>query len=318
MGNNLTQQSSDTDMATFAARSKDVAPAVTPTVTIVQTRRGPIECVVAGAGPAILALHGGMGGYDQSWLLARCLLADIKGYRIIAISRPGYLGTPLSVGRAPEEQADAYAELLDALGIASAAIAAVSAGGPSALQFALRHPARCSALILVSTCSGRLEVSPQIIRRLWLMRLLAYLPGVASMMRKRAEKNTEAAARRSIVDPAIRARTSRHPVAGSLMRALQVSVFDRLQHRLPGTTNDTLLFGRLPPQPMEPIAAPTLVIHGAADRVVPFSHAASVASHAPRAELLAIDSGEHLSLFTHLDEVRARVERFLAANYPPA
>jgi pimeloyl-ACP methyl ester carboxylesterase len=68
-----------------------------------------------GEGPAVLALHGAMGGYDQGLILARTI--GPPGYRFVSVSRPGYLGTPLCAGRTPEEQADLLAHLLDALGI---------------------------------------------------------------------------------------------------------------------------------------------------------------------------------------------------------
>ena len=70
--------------------------------------------------------------------------------RVIAPSRPGYLGTVLDVGKTPRDQADAYADLLDALSIRKAAIVALSGGGPSAIQFAAHHADRCAALVLIS------------------------------------------------------------------------------------------------------------------------------------------------------------------------
>jgi len=50
--------------------------------------------------------------------------------RVIAVSRPGYLGTPLADGETPEAQADLYAALLDTLGIARA----VSSRSPPAAE----------------------------------------------------------------------------------------------------------------------------------------------------------------------------------------
>ncbi|HET7131311.1 MAG TPA: alpha/beta hydrolase, partial [Gammaproteobacteria bacterium] len=65
------------------------------------------------------------------------------------MSRFGYLRTPLPAASGAEAQADAHACLLDALGIERAAIMGTSAGAPSALQFAIRHPDRTSALVLL-------------------------------------------------------------------------------------------------------------------------------------------------------------------------
>lgn len=72
------------------------------------------------------------------------------GYRYVAVSRPGYLGTPLRSGRSPQEQADVFAAALDALGIGTTAVMAVSGGGPSAIEFALRQKECCWGVVLVS------------------------------------------------------------------------------------------------------------------------------------------------------------------------
>ncbi len=99
----------------------------------------------------MLIVHGSPGGYDQGMLVAKFL--NDSRFSFICMSRPGYLRTPLATGKTPEEQADMYAALLNALGIQKAAIMGISGGGPSALQFALRHPDRCNGLIMLSAVS---------------------------------------------------------------------------------------------------------------------------------------------------------------------
>lgn len=291
------------------AAAGDVA---VPRASIIKTSLGAVEAIDAGTGSSLLALHGGMGGHDQSWLLARAMLADLTRHRVLAVSRPGYLGTPLAQGETPEAQADLYAALLDTLRIDSSFVAAVSAGGPSALHFALRHPRRCRGLILVSTATGRLDVPDEIESRLRIMSVLAHIPGLPRLLRRKASKDPRAAASRSIRDPDLRDRTLADPVAGPLLRALQDSVMQRLAARLPGTINDTRRFGTLPAIALERLTVPVLVIHGAADPVVPFAHGQNVADRAPDARLVRIDGGEHVALFTHLGLVRAEVEAFLA------
>lgn len=278
---------------------------------IAPTPHGAVEYAEAGSGPAILALHGGMGGYDQGLLLTRAALADADRYRTIAVSRPGYLGTPLDSDATPAQQADLYAALLDRLGVARCVVISVSAGGPSALQFAARHPSRCAGVILVSSCSGRLATPPEVAARLPLMGWLARLPWLVALLRWRAERDPMRSALRSIADPAVAERTLRHPVAGPLLRALQSSALSRLAQRLPGTLNDIAQFEDLLEPPLAQVQAPVLVIHGEADRVVPFAHAQRVAAAVPQAELLAIPAGEHVSLFTDLERVRAAVRGFL-------
>lgn len=282
-----------------------------PEPVVTPTRFGPIQHIDSGEGEILVSLHGGLGGFDQSWLLARALLADLAPWRVLALSRPGYLETPLAVGKTPEAQADAYAALLDRLGIENAVVAAVSAGGPSALQFALRHPDRCRAVLLVSAATGRLDVPRRVRLRLhvvtWLIRL-----GMEARLRRKVLSDPRATAARSIADPDVLERTLADPEAGSLFLALQEGVMTQAARRLPGTANDTRLLQALPEMPLDRLRVPVLVIHGTADPVVPLSHAERVARNVPGARLCAIEGGEHVALFTHLDEVRNAVSVFLA------
>ena len=290
--------------------------AVPPVPVITQTALGPVEHTSSGNGPALLALHGGMGGYDQSWLLARALLADISGYHILGLSRPGYLGTPQSLGRTPEAQADLYARLLDTLGIERALLAAVSAGGPSAIQFALRHADRCNGLILVSTATGTLETAPAFLARLRKMGWISRVPGLVPLLRHRALRDPLVGALRSIGDAELAARTLAHPQAGSLLRALQQTTLTALSRRLPGTLVDTLHYRDMPDPPFEQLTVPVLSIHGDTDPVVPVRHAGQLLAKAPLARGLILPGAGHMALFSHLDAVHEAVAAFLAA--PPA
>lgn len=260
----------------------------------------------------MLALHGAMGGYDQGQILVRTI--GEPEYRYVSVSRPGYLGTPLTAGRTPEEQADLFAELLDRLGVRQTAIMAISGGGPSAIQFALRHRVRCWGLVLISTCAGKVDTPIPL--SFQLMKLLVRWPAFAAMMKRRTEKDLERALRRSIADPGLRARTLRDPQVRPLIEELLVGGFDRMALRLPGTDND-IRITRTTTYPLEQIAVPVLVVHGTKDRLVPFrQHGKLLAARIPGAQLLAVEGGEHMSIFTHRDEVRARVTRFLRELAP--
>jgi pimeloyl-ACP methyl ester carboxylesterase len=271
-----------------------------------------VEYATIGEGPTLLALHGAMGGWDQAMILARVVAP--AGFRSVALSRPGYLGTPLSAGRSPEEQADLYAATLDALGVERAAVIAVSGGGRSALRFVLRHPHRCWALVLVSSVGeairGRLP--PWYHLAMWLGRRTWF----SEWVRRRRGRDADSAARRSIRDPEVRARTLADPESGPLFRAMVASTADRIGMRLDGTRQDVRA-GSAPPPALEDVRVPTLVVHGTADRVVPFArHGAVLARRIPGAELLALDGGEHVALFTHRPLVQARLEAFLRAHAP--
>lgn len=281
-----------------------------PEPVLVNTSRGPVECASFGSGPAVLCLHGAMGGYDQGVLLARTIGAP--GHRYVSPSRPGYLGTPLAGGRSPEEQADLYASLLDALGVARCGVMAVSGGGPSAIHFALRHRERCWALVLVSTCADRLDTRPPV--SFAVRKLLMRLPGMASVARRKVLQDPESAARRSVTNPDLFDRLCRDADAWALLRELQASTTDRMVQRFRGTDNDVHV-SRTRSYPLEEIGVPTLVVHGSADPHVPFEqHGAVFARRIPGAKLLALEGGEHAAIFTHRLEAQAAVAAFLAAN----
>ncbi|MCC6994621.1 MAG: alpha/beta fold hydrolase [Deltaproteobacteria bacterium] len=291
-----------------------IAPASSdsPLPVSISTARGLVEYASAGQGPTVLALHGAMGGWDQSMILARTL--DLTRFRAVALSRPGYLGTALAAGRSADQQADLYAATLDALGLERVAVLAVSGGGPSALRFALRHPARCWALVLVSSIGepmrGRLPLSARL--AMWLGRQAWF----AERLRRRLARDPEAPARRAILDPALRARTLDDPEAGPLFRALLASTTERLPLRIEGTRQDVRA-GRAPAPPLEDVRVPTLVVHGTADRTVPFArHGAALARRIPGAELLALEGGEHVALFTHRALIKPRMDAFLRAHAP--
>lgn len=292
-------------ITTVSGRARMSVPRIT------QTARGPIELTDEGSGRVLVALHGGMGGADQSWLLARALLGSAPDWRVLAVSRPGYLGTPLATGRTPGEQADALAALLNALGIETAVVAAVSAGGPAALMFALRHPARCEGLVLVSTPSGHMPSDPAILGRLEGMGRVARIPGASRLLGWLAGRKPRQSGLRSVRDEALLDRTLADPEAGPLMLALQNSIFPRLADRVAGTRNDMLQLAELQDLPLENLEVPVLAVHGTADRIVPFAHAQAIEKSAQNVRLLAIDGGEHVALFTHLREVRAAMAAFV-------
>ena len=278
----------------------------------IATRLGTVEYARSGEGPALLVLHGARGGWDQGMMLARSAVG-VPDFDVIAMSRPGYLGTPLERGRTPRQQADLCAALLDSLGVAEAAVAAASGGGPCALQFALHYPTRCRALVMIASCSA------SITRRVpWWFHLLlriALLRTVAARMRRKMEQHPEAAARRFIPDATLRAQTLSDPEAGPILREFQVSLMDHFAERLPGIKNDITQVCLPFAYPVDKIQVPALVVHGTADEVIPFAQAEGLAARLPAAELVAIPGGRHVILFTHLHLIRPQVRQFLARQF---
>ncbi len=274
------------------------------------TRRGVVEYAEYGEGPAVVTLHGAMGGCDQSLMLAQTI-GDDSGYRYIGVSRPGYLGTPISSGRSAEDQADLCAALLDELGIETAAVMAVSGGGPCALNFALRHGDRCRGLVLVSTCGARIDTPIPFAFKM--MSVLVRIPRFAKSIERNAAASRDRSVMRCIEDREIRERTLADPEAGPLLMDLIASTSHRMAERMPGTLND-IATTRANCYPIEKIDAPTIIVHGTADKMVPYEVHAKALSLIPNAELLTVEGGEHVSIFTHRSMVKPRVVEFLRTH----
>ena len=116
--------------------------------TVLLTRFGAVEYAQSGCGEPLLSIHGSFGGCDAGLASLRSLIPLDR--RVVAPSRFGYLGSTMPPGASPADQADAFADLLDDLGIVRSDVIAFSSGATSAFQFALRHPDRVNHLVVVS------------------------------------------------------------------------------------------------------------------------------------------------------------------------
>ena len=272
---------------------------------IVQTPCGPIEYAVAGDGPPVLVVHGSGGGYDQGLDFGEPLATH--GLRVIAVSRFGYLRTPLPADASAAAQADAHACLLDALKLGRAAVIGASAGAPSAMQFALRHPDRCSALVLVVPAAyvPRADGAPSMKTPAW----TAFLFDTAL----RSDFLFWAAPRisRPTVTRAILATPP--AVLNNASAAEQSRVATMLEHILPvsarrlGMRNDAAVTSSLQRYELERIVAPTLVVSAADDLFGTFDGARYTAEHVPGARFIGYSSGGHLWVGHQEDTVSAIV-----------
>jgi len=266
---------------------------------IASTGHGQIEYAVLGEGIPYLSLHGTPGGYDQVLIGRQISPGLYEWQQTIAVSRPGYLRTPLESGATFEEQADLFASLLDELEIERAVIFAGSGGGYAGLQLAIRHPDRCIALILYAPALGYEPLpddpdgDPGFVTDLtsWAISgpLLKFLaPGFISNF--------------DSTDP-VQVETAR--------RLIRTAVPSKA--RSMGLENDVRqrAFPEINDWPVDQIRVPTMILHGNKDENSDYDKSVDLASRIPNAKLVTYEGGDHFVVITRADDVRREVQRFV-------
>lgn len=275
---------------------------------VAQTPCGPIEYAVAGDGKPVLVVHGAGGGFDQGMDFGASLVE--RSFRVIAMSRFGYLRTPLPADASPAAQADAHACLLDALGIERVAVVGASAGAPSSIQFALRHPKRISALVLLvpATYVPRLGGAPSVTSPRGVTFLINmglrsdFLFWAASRLARHTVIRAVLATPPAVVDMASPAEQTR--VQLMLDRILPIS-----QRRL-GLLNEAAVIPVIPRYALERINVPTLSISVADDLFGTYDAARYTADQIRGARFIGYPSGGHLWV-GHQQDVSEEITRFL-------
>ena len=278
--------------------------AAIPTQTL-QTPFGTVQYTQRGAGLPILVAHGVLGchadGVDGWWTR---MLGE--GYRVIAPARFGYFGSTLPANATPADQADAYAMLLDHLGIDRAAVIGYSAGSASVLELALRHPDRVVGLILACGRLGGPTPNPLLNpvlgavygsqRLFWLYRRL--LPSIYARMLgvPKGYRPT--------------------PDEAATIHAVSELQFPLTPRRL-GALFDGFVSNLAADQfPFEELTMPTLIVGAVDDPWARHPYAVTAAARIPSATLVTIDRGGHLFL-GHDAHVRAAIGPFLASVAQP-
>ncbi len=290
----------------FGADTTRAYARITSNSTILSSPLGEIEFKRRGAGVPVLVVHGSGGGYDQGELIAQVILGE--GFDWIAPSRFGYLRSTFREGATFDDQASAYAYLLNSLGLQKVAVVALSHGGPSALLFAVLYPERVSSLTLLSCgVASSSEASQEkanqkgdALTTIFKFEMLYWL--VRTFLRKQLMRLMGVDGRVIVV-------------LTTEQRTLVNQVIDYMAPaaaRYAGVAFDNR--AAMPNERVAAIRAPTLVVHATDDSLQLFHNAEYAADHIPGARLVSFKRGGHLLLAAELSTIQAEIRQFILAH----
>jgi len=241
-----------------------------------------------GKGEALLLIMG-LGAVKESWFLNIPALS--KHFRVIAfnsrsVGRISRLGEAYTMRRMAEDTVG----LMDALKIERAHVVGVSLGSMIAQEVAIRFPQRVNKLILAATTPGLSDAADS---QIW--------------DKKSAEM------RRSIgLGEDFNERIEKDPASIDSIRImvnLTKSAFGRIIFRIPMTLGARYYFNKVGPSGvldqlrassthntidrLDQIKAPTLVLAGTDDKIVPVELSRIVAQRIPGAKLVEFQKGSH-------------------------
>jgi pimeloyl-ACP methyl ester carboxylesterase len=249
-----------------------------PTVTVADV---PVSYSDRGDGRPFLLLHGGAGPRSVAGFAD--VLAAAEPARVLTPVHPGFDGTPRPAGlHTIAGLAAVYTGLLDQLDLTDVTVVGNSIGGWIAAEIALRRSPRISSVVLVDAAG--LDIPEQPIADFFSLTM----DQVAELSYYRPDKfRIDVDAMPDAAKAAMAAnRQTLAAYAGSGMS--DSALLERLRH----------------------VTTPTLVVWGAADRVVPLAHGEAYASAIPGARLEVIDDAGHLPQLETPDTLLPLIWRF--------
>lgn len=244
----------------------------------------------SGSGRPLLLIMG-LGYSHEMWSRVTPLLSE--HFRTILFDNRGVGLSDIPEGpySIPEMAGDAAA-VLDAAGVQRADVFGISMGGMIAQEFALAYPERVGKLVLGCTASGgpkairaEAEVNAVLMNRANMQKeeaIQAGLPYIYDPGTSRERIEEDLVIRRRVY-PEPRAYTAQ------LQGILAWSSFDRLGA----------------------IQAPTLVIHGANDRLVPPGNGRLIAETIPNAKFVLLPNASHIFTTDQTERAMREILAFL-------
>lgn len=251
-----------------------------------------------GSGSPVLLIHGSGPGVTAfaNWRLIIPRLQD--EHRVIAPDMIGFGYTEAGeVGFDMDRWVAQCIDLLDALEIDKVAVMGNSYGGAVALRMSLDHPERIDRLVLMGAAATPFEITEGL-EAVW-----GYEPSVEAMgsLLRDAFVYDSSAITDDLVE--MRYRASTRPGFHERFAAL----FPAPRQRWVDAMSPT-------PQELASLKAPTLLVHGRDDKVIPASGSEQLARQIPNARLEIIPECGHWVQIEKTDVFVALVSEFLAAE----
>jgi pimeloyl-ACP methyl ester carboxylesterase len=243
-----------------------------------------------GSGPPLLLIMG-LGYSHEMWHRTTPLVS--KHFRTILFDNRGVGQSDVPAGPYPiaTMAADAAA-VLDAAGVNSADVYGVSMGGMIAQEFTIRYPQRVRKLILGCTACGGPKVvrADQEVNQALMMRgNMTVEQGIELMVPYIYDAGTP----RARIDEDLAIRRATYPRAEAYMYQLQGILSWESYSRL------------------DQINAPTLVIHGETDRLVPPGNGKLIAESMAGSKLVMLPHASHLYMTDQPEASHTAVMDFL-------
>jgi pimeloyl-ACP methyl ester carboxylesterase len=286
---------------------------------VMTTPLGPVEVEVSGTGTPVLIVHGSPGGVDAARMMGGFLPPD--RFRTIALSRPGYLRTPLAgADSSIDHEADLLDAVLESLGVHRAGVFAWSGGGPSAYRLAALHPERVSSLVQVAAVSSR-WVAPKPSRSddfmfgttlgSWMVRLLERIAPDQVVGGALADEGSLSEQEVKDLTASVMADPNQRDAVLAVARTAGWS-----GPRRKGWDNDVTNFGAIDSLELERVRCPVLLIHGDADTDALPQYSRTAHDALPDSTLVVIERGTHLAFYAHPDApaIQERVRTWLAEH----
>jgi pimeloyl-ACP methyl ester carboxylesterase len=262
------------------------------TTELVQTHVGKVQVRRGGSGAPVVYLHSATGEGDRLPLLDELA----SSFDLVAPMFPGY-GESEGIEQI-DDMEDAVFHLLDLfdqLGLTSPAVVGLSLGGWMAAELATRYPERVSSLVLVNPAG-------------------LYIKGAE--IKDIFGRKTDELALDMFADQSRPEAQLMHAMADVALEDLSFEMVKPFYQTMAATARlawDPYLHDPKLRKRLHRVTAPTLVVHGKQDTLIPAAHAEAYAAEIPGARLVEVDGAAHLLSIEKPAELAALVREHVKA-----